>query len=297
MTRCWTRPLALLALGTLLCGGLTGHAQATSALLGQRSAPARTNGPLLVLDARGGIGQRGPGEARILAVQGNKVVRVLARGLPYPFGGGMAASLSGRTVAYAEDRTVGGSTSPRREGLWLAPVTGGPARRLVLPPRSTQQNQLGIDPVAWSPDGATLTYAVVIAAGVAVNPQQERALGLWLTPSHQAHPRELLTAAQLGVAEQGAATVTRLAWAPDGHTLVVSTFCDAAAGTAPCVLGVDTATGRVRTRVWGGQEAAVSPVSVHHQHRPRHDPVGRHSAGSPPPCPGLRRASQPYLVP
>ncbi len=261
MTRCWTRPLALLALGTLLCGGLTGHAQATPALLGQSAAPARTNGPLLVLDARGGIGQRGPGEARILVVQGSRVVRVLTAGLPFPFSGGIAPSPRGRDVAYGEDLARTAVTPLRAQGLWLAPITGGPQRRLLVSPRSTQQNQLGIGPVAWSPDGATLAYAVVIAAGVAVNPQQERALGLWLTPSHQAHPRELLTAAHLGVAEQGAATVTRLAWAPDGHTLVVSTFCDAAAGTAPCVLGVDTATGRVRTLVWGGQEAAVSPVS------------------------------------
>ncbi len=261
MTRCWTRPLALLTLSALLCRGLAGHAQAKPVLLGQRVAPARTNGPVLVLDARGGMGHPAPGDAHILVVHGSRVVRVLAGGLPFPFSGAIAPSPQGREVAYGADLARTAVTPPRAHGLWLAPITGGPPRRLLVSPRSTQQNQLGIGPVAWSPDGATLAYAVVIAVGVVVNSQQERALGLWLTPSHQAHPRELLTAAQLGVAEQGAATVTRLAWSPDGHTLIVSTFCDGAAGPAPCVLGVELSTSRVRTLVRGGQDADVSPVT------------------------------------
>ncbi len=261
MIRSSPRSLALLALGALLCSGRAGHAQATPALLGQRAVPPRTNGPLLVLDARGGIGQPGSADARILVVQGSRVVRVLARGLPFPFSGGIAVSPHGRDVAYGEDRAGAVVTPARTDGLWLAPIAGGPARRLVAPPHATQQNQLGIGPLAWSPDGTTLAYAVVIASGMAINPQRERALGLWLTSATRARPRELITAVQLGVAEQGAASVTRLAWAPDGHTLVVSTFCSGAAGTAPCVLGVDTSTRTVRTLVRGGQDADVSPLS------------------------------------
>lgn len=261
MIRSSPRSLALLALGALLCSGRAGHAQATPALLGQRAVPLRTNGPLLVLDARGGIGQPGSADARILVVQGSRVVRVLARGLPFPFSGGIAASLHGRDVAYGEDRAGAVVTPARTDGLWLAPIAGGPARRLVAPPHATQQNQLGIGPLAWSPDGTTLAYAVVIASDVAINPQRERALGLWLTSATRARPRELITAVQLGVAEQGAASVTRLAWAPDGHTLVVSTFCSGVTGTAPCVLGVDTSTRTVRTLVRGGQDADVSPLS------------------------------------
>jgi hypothetical protein len=69
------------------------------------------------------------------------------------------------TSTGGEDVAVAPGTPPQTQGLWLVPSTGGSSRRLLLPPRSVEGNQLGIGPVAWSPDRYTLAYAVNPAGG------------------------------------------------------------------------------------------------------------------------------------
>ncbi len=216
-----------------------------------------------MLDARGGIGQPGPGEARILVVQGGRVTRVLAREQSYPSTAGFAPSPRGRDVAYAENTPLAPGNPPQRQGLWVVSATGGVPHRVVVPPVSTQGNRLDIGAVAWSSDRYTLAYAVVpVGSGVA-NPEQDRPLGIWLTRYDRGRPRELITNARLGVAD---ASISQLAWEPDGRTLLVSTFV-AVRGTivrgttVPTVLAVDAQTGSVRTLVNGGQDADASPTN------------------------------------
>jgi hypothetical protein len=94
----------------------------------------------------------------------------------------MSTSTGGADVAVAP------GTPPQTQGLWLVPSTGGSRRRLLLPPRSVERNQLGIGPVAWSPDRYTLAYAVNPGGGVMNVSRTEPALGIWLTRYDHVHP-------------------------------------------------------------------------------------------------------------
>jgi len=258
--------LPFLILGAALVGDrphLPARAHAPLSPWQDARAGADINGPFLVLDARGGIGQPGPGEAHILVVQGGRVIRALAREQSYPFTAGFAPAPRGRDVAYAENTPLAPGNRPQHQGLWVVSATGGISRRVVFPPVSTQGNRLDIGAVAWSSDRYTLAYTVVpVGSGVA-NPEQDRPLGIWLTRYDQGRPRELITNVQLGA---DPSSVSQLAWEPDGRTLIVSTFV-AVRGTTvrgttvPTVLAVDAQTGSVRTLVNGGQDADASPTN------------------------------------
>jgi hypothetical protein len=246
------------------------------ALAGDRPARAATNGhsggnyvagvngPILVLVGRGGLGQTGPTEGEIVAVQRGRVVSVLARGLPFPFSEGLAPSPRGRYVGYGAEV----------KGLWVTTADGSSRYRLLLPPRSTQRNVLGVESVAWSPDRYTLAYAVNIAADFAVNPLKDRGLGIWLTRYDRARPRLLVTPAQLGAVGMGKTgmaggetfAIAGLSWSPDGRTLAVNTFRPAPGvaqpGQAmPVVLAVDVATGKTRLLLAGAHDAVFAPAS------------------------------------
>lgn len=270
--------LPALALSAILVGAVavSDRTEAVPATR-QRLQPA-VNGPLLVLDARGGMGQVGPGDGQILVVQQDRVARVLARGLPFPFAGGIAPSPRGREVAYGEDSVLTTINPPRTQGLWLVPSGGGAARRLLLPPHSTEHNTLGIGPIAWSPDGAMLAYAVDVVAGVVVNPAQEHGLGLWLTRRYNPQPRLLATNAHLGAVDvprqTGSAAahatgspfpIETLSWSPDGRTLAVSTFRVAtetpAMRVARVILALTLKTGTVRMLVKGAYDGVYAPSS------------------------------------
>jgi dipeptidyl aminopeptidase/acylaminoacyl peptidase len=251
---------------TLTLFALTGDRLARAATNGHHGGNyvAGVNGPILVLVGRGGLGQTGPTEGEIVAVQHGRVVRVLARGLPFPFSEGLAPSPRGRYVGYGAEV----------KGLWVATADGSSRYRLLLPPRSTQRNVLGVESVAWSPDRYTLAYAVNIAADFAVNPLKDRGLGIWLTRYDRARPRLLVTPAQLGAVGIGKMGTTGgetfaiagLSWSPDGRTLAVSTFRPAP-GVAqpghamPVVLAVDAATGKTRLLLAGAHDAVFAPTS------------------------------------
>ena len=225
---------------------------------------AGVNGPILVLVGRGGLGQTGPTEGEIVAVQRGQVVRVLARGLPFPFSEGLAPSPRGRYVGYGAEV----------KGLWIATADGSSRYHLLLPPRSTQGNVLGVESVAWSPDRYTLAYAVNIAADFAVNPLKDRGLGIWLTRYDRARPRLLVTPVQLGSVGMGKTgtaasetfAIAGLSWSPDGRTLAVSTFRPAPGiaqpGQAmPVVLAVDVATGKTRLLLASAHDAVFAPTA------------------------------------
>ncbi len=263
------RLLSVLPLVVALLGAtLPSAANATRTL--RRTAPAPTPtlavGPLLVLYARGGIGQPGPpaGDGQILALQRGGVARILARGLPWPFAGGLAPSPRGRDVAYGVDITPGPGAPAQTQGLWVVGSTGGTARHLLLPPPGTTgQPDYRIGPIAWSPDRYTLAYAVNNTEDYDVN---ARALGIWLTRYDRPHPRLVATRAGLGI-NAGAAAISQLSWSPDGRTLAVSGerapqgMTPSAPGD-PVVVELDVATGHTRVLVADGWYAAFAPTGA-----------------------------------
>ncbi len=226
------------------------------------------NGPLLALYARGGgiggLGTSGPavGDGQILALRGGTVLRVLARGLPAPFSGGLAPAPQGRYIAYGEDANpAAGPNAPSlTQGLWSVTSDGRTARRLLQPPHSLQGNTFGIGPIAWSPDQDTLAYAVNNVADYAADPQQDRGLGIWLTRFDQPSPRLVATLPQLGLIADGSSPVTQLSWTPDGHTLAISAARPGAAKgqSVPVVLSFDVRTAKERLLVTGGDAAFAS---------------------------------------
>jgi Tol biopolymer transport system component len=128
-------------------------------------------------------------------------------------------------------------------------------------------NQLGIGPVAWSPDRYTLAYAVN-PGGVTNVSRPEPALGIWRTRYDHVHPRLLAAFAQLGAIDapplQAPFVINQLSWSPDGRTLAVSTFRRLPGATqseqpVPVILAVDTATGAVRMLVRGVQDGVFAP--------------------------------------
>ncbi len=247
--------IAPLLAGLTLCHCPDPHA-ARAAIIPVATRPlAAMNGPLVVLDARAGMGPGQAGAARILTVQGGQVARVLAREQAAPSTGGIAPSPRGLYIAYATNRSTSSATSPQAPGLWQVSSTGGAAHFIVPPPASTQGNRLEIGSVAWSPDRYTLAYAVVVPGEGLASPQRERALGVWLTRYDQGRPRQLARNAQLGIIS---GSITRLSWTPDGRTLAVSTFLPAQGAV---VLAVDVSSGHAHTLVHGGQDATISPTT------------------------------------
>jgi hypothetical protein len=240
-------------------GERTGRAE--GAYLPTLRPPVGVNGPLVVLHTPGGMG----GSGEILEVQQG---RVLVRGLPFPHMGGLAPSPQGRYLAFGEDATIAPGAPPQTQGMWLVPSTGGSPRRLLLPPRSVEGNQLGIGPIAWSPDRTTLAYAVNPGGGVMYVSRPEPALGIWLTRYDHVHPRLLVTFAQLGAVDapplQAPFVSNQLSWSPDGRTLAVSTFRRLPGARQPeqpipVILAVNTATGDVRMLVRGAQDGVFAP--------------------------------------
>lgn len=157
------------------------------------------NGSLVVLDVQAGMGPGQAGAARILAVQGGGVARVLAREQAAPSVGGLAPSPRGLYVAYATNRSTSMAPSPQAPGLWQVSSTGGPAHLIASSPVSTRGNRLEIGPVTWSPDRYTLAYAVVVPGEGLADSQRELALGVWLTRYDGGRPRQLATNARLGI--------------------------------------------------------------------------------------------------
>ncbi len=260
-----TQPGRASAIIAPLLAGLTlchcpGPDAARAAIVPVATRPlAAMNGPLVVLDVRAGMGPGQASAARILTVQGGQVARVLAREQAAPSTGGIAPSPRGLYIAYATNRSTSSAPSPQAPGLWQVSSMGGAAHFIVSPPTSTQGNTLEIGSVAWSPDRYTLAYAVVVPGEGLASPQRERALGVWLTRYDGGRPRQVARNAQLGIIS---GSITRLSWTPDGHTLAVSTFLPAPqGGNLPTVLALDATTGRARTLVRGGQDAALSPTT------------------------------------
>lgn len=261
-------------MGAVIVGALAaisglrvGHAE----IRGTAQAARSVDGPLVVLDAHGGFGP-GPTGAEILAARPGAPARVLARGLPFPFSGGLAPSPDGRYVTFGEDSDEHYANTPgyvtKTEGLWIVGSNGAGLHRLLVPPPSvyaTRQdpgNVLAIGPVAWSPDRHTLAYAVNAGGGSFITAgRPERGLGLWLTRYDRASPRYLTTSAQLGHLTARAAGphdgpplfVTSLSWSPNGKTLAV--------GVDRRIVLVDALTGRPRRLVGQGRDAAFSPAA------------------------------------
>lgn len=234
----------------------------------RRPSNMTADGPLLAYYARGGgvngLGQSGPivGDGQILALRGGTVVRVLAGQLPAPFKGGLASSPRGRFVAYGTDINPAAGISAQTQGLWVVSDNGQTRHQVLLPPRSTQGNTLGIGPIAWSPDQYTLAYSVSYGIDVAVNPQKDRGPGIWLTRFDRPKPRLVATLAQLGLGTEGPPPVTQLSWAPNGRTLAISTARQSwkDGQTIPEVLSLDIETGQAHLLVDGGQYASFSKV-------------------------------------
>lgn len=222
-----------------------------------------------------------PASAKSWSCGQRGVSRVLVRGLPFPFAGGLAPSPQGHYVAFGEDsnedyrHAVSGVTPTA--GLWLVTSVGTHLRRLLVPPRSVLANRQGpgnvlnVGPVAWSSDRSTLAYAVNPGGGAFNLTRPETKIGVWLTRYDHPRPRLLVTTAQLGavaVSEQGAASgmpfqIVQLSWSRDGRTLAVSTFHPAlGAQTIPVIMAVNGTTGHSRVLVNGGQEAVFSPTAA-----------------------------------
>lgn len=231
----------------------------------QPASPASANGPLLAEVQLSGL-MGSPSE--IVKTKHGHLIQVLAAHLPYPPMGGLAPSPNGHTVAFGEAATVAPDNPPPTQGLWVVPGTGGTPRRLLLPPASVEGNQLGIGPVAWSPDGSTLAYAVNPAGGVLNTTRPEPGLGLWLTRYDHVHPHLLATPAQLGAVDTSPSRapfpIDQLSWSADGRLLAVSTRRPLPGSrqptqTIPVVLAVDRPSGAVRLLVSGGQDGVCAP--------------------------------------
>ena len=270
------RPMCSLFVASL-CVVLTGAGALSHTYAGETlhhdASPA--NGPLVVIDQRGQRGgqvQIGTGQDEVLAVQGG-AVRVLGRHLTATCCGlgGLAPSPRGLYVAFSQEAIA--TVRPVRQpaGLWRVTSAGTQLQRLVATPTadSAAAGPLTLGPVAWSPDRYTLAYAVDSSSDTPVNPRSVRTQGIWLM-SYDAlrAPRQLVPVTQLGDAfvacQQSAPLITALAWM-DARTLIVSAECSIPApspGTrarlVQAVVALDTTSGRARTLVMGGRDAAVS---------------------------------------
>lgn len=237
----------------------TTQAEIISTSAHRLQAAVKVNGPILVLAAElHGNSQSG----EVLAEYQGRVLRTIVRGLPSPFTGGIAASPDGRYIAFGEDPAIA-SHSQQTQGLWIITSTGQGLHRLLMPPPSVAGNHLSVGPIAWSSDGSTLAYAVQISGDVAANPQDEQALGIWLTPFDHARPRLVATLSQLGT-DPSNPFITNLSWSSDQHTLVVSTVRPLSKGARPgqtsmVVLAFDIRTRRSRVLVNNAAEGIVSP--------------------------------------
>src|SRR5579885_96811 len=238
---------------------------AAPAQSGHPPRPASANGPLLVIVQLSGL-MGSPSE--IVKMQHGHLIQVLVSHLPYPPMGGLAPSPNGHTVAFGEAATIAPGNPPPTQGLWVVPATGGAPRRLLLPPSSVAGNQLGIGPVAWSPDGSTLAYAVNPAGGVLNTTRPETGLGLWLTRYDRVHSHLLATPAQLGAVDTSPSRapfpIDQLSWSADGRLLAVSTRRPLPGSrqptqTIPVVLAVDRRGGSVRVLVSGAKDGVFAP--------------------------------------
>ncbi len=252
MIRLGMRVLSPLTLGTLIGVAPIGVPATATPL------PATADGPIVALNARGGMGEPAPGTAAILAIGVDSTVHVVARERAYPYIGGIAPSPRGRFVAYSEDAPFGPTQQAGTDGLYVVSSAGGPPRRVLAAPASAQGNRLSIGAVAWSPDRYTVAYAVSIAGRGVANPQQERALGIWLARYDTGRAHEIATDAQVGAAPS---SIARLAWSPDGRRLIVSTSVERRGGPTPAVLSVDPFSGHAAPLVVDGQDADVSPAT------------------------------------
>ncbi len=253
-------------------------------ILHQRAAASTVNGPLLVVDQQGERSRQvqiGAGRDEILAVQGG-AIRVVAMGLTVTCCGlgGLAPSPRGRYIAFSQEPK--GQDKPPTEGLWFISADGSGLRQLLLPPPAARLHNpdrygdsLSVAPVAWSPDGYTLAYAVDLFTDTSINPDFARDTGIWLTRYDKRAPRQvfklvsLATAApSLNAACHGAIpTINALAWMPDGRTVVASADCLLlGAGSlqdVQAIVAVDIRTGTGHVLVAPGRDAAVASTTGH----------------------------------
>ena len=289
MNRSRYRSVALLSLLASLIGSLTQPAQGRSATPPAGRAPftrswhvpsrsTAVNGPLLVLDQRGSISaqvQIIPQHDEILAVVRGHVTHVLARGLTtYTCCAGLAPSPKGRAIAFSQAAAhPKGRTIPTK-GLWLTTSSGQHRRLLLRPPLSSRPDApFDITAVSWSPNRATLAYAVNLYTDTPVASALLTTTGLWLARYDAPQPHQVFALGPLGrtIPALAAAcgpiplgpTINAVSWASDARTIVVSVECQNPRMVAimrEVVLAVDTITRQARVLVTGGRDAAFSPA-------------------------------------
>jgi hypothetical protein len=174
--------LLALAVGAALGSAATWSSLAFAGGVPQQHVGVGRN-TLLVIDQQGVRSmqvQIGAGHDEIVAVHSNRVPRVLIGGLTVPCCGfgGLAPAPCGRYIAFSQEATAGVHPGRQTAGLWIVTSAGAKLHRLLFPPAPTRLGvSLGIGPVAWSPDGYTLAYAV---NGNDV-PRPTGGLGIWLS--------------------------------------------------------------------------------------------------------------------
>ncbi len=237
--------------------------------------PSTINGPLLLIEQRGQRSQQvqiGAGQDEILSVEGGRVRRILGALTATCCGlGGLASSPSGRYIAFTQEYAT--QDKPPTEGLWIVTTQGTNYHRLLRPPHG-QSGPLSIAPLAWSPDGYTLAYAVDFFTDTPVNPHDIPNAGIWLTRYDSIQPRLLVTQMQLDeaapqlIATCGpisfGPTITALSWAPDGRTLTASINCAPVSRPGhivQAIVAVDVPTRQIHPLVMGGHDATFSPTT------------------------------------
>lgn len=237
-------------------------------------ASGQLPGAFVAIDQRAGYGppQHGPYEAQIVTIRPGNGAKVLAARLPAPTSGGVAVSPDGHVITFGRDmdRGPGNQNRPNKEGLWLVQRDGSALHRLFLPPPSAVGNVLAIGPIAWSPDGKLLAYAVQ-PLGSGVRCPDPTVGGIWITAIAQPHARSLAPASQLGTVQPlppagmgCAAFISRLSWSSDGRRIAASTF-GLKPGTAQpgdteaVILAVDATTGQSTPLIVGASDGVFAP--------------------------------------
>ncbi len=245
----------------------------------EQQLPAPVNGPILVLDQRGSISsmvQITPQHDEILAVEGGRVTRVLARGLTtYSCCVGPAPSPRGRYVAFTQTDAYLPKRVVDTKGLWLTTSDGQRTARLFPAPVPPNPGEpFDIAAVAWSPDRYTLAYAVDLFTDASVAPSLLRGSGLWLAPYDKPNRRRLVFPFAPGGAYAPILTTAcgrgfsnpafyPVSWAPDGRTVAASLTCIVPTPSSikgvQAILAIDTSAGRARVLVQSGRDAAFAP--------------------------------------
>ncbi len=273
------RAAALLGAVALLALPATRPANPTPLSRAAQQPHASVNGAILVLDQRGSTSsmvQITPRHDEILAVEGGRVTRVLARGLTtYSCCVGLAPSPRGRYVAFTQTDAYLPKRIVDTKGLWLTTSDGQRTTRLFPAPAPANPGEpFDIAAVAWSPDRYTLAYAVDLFTDTNVAPSLLQGSGLWLAPYDKPNQRRLVFPFAPGGAYAPILTTAcgrgfsnpafyPVSWAPDGRTVAASLTCIVPTPSSirgvQAVLAIDTRTGRARVLVENGRDAAFAP--------------------------------------